>query len=61
MEFLILLAVGIVAIYWSKKKAKAEDEDEARERTFRATMLALEEKAKAEGTFVVSYFDGEKK
>lgn len=59
MEFLILLAVGLVAIYFSRKKAKADDE--AREATFRATMLSLEEKAKREGTFVISYFDSEKK
>ncbi|NJO48283.1 MAG: hypothetical protein HC840_01045 [Leptolyngbyaceae cyanobacterium RM2_2_4] len=59
MEFLIVLAVGLVAMYFAKQKA-AKDEA-AREATFRATMLALEEKAKRDGTFVMSYFDKSEK
>lgn len=56
MGALILLCIGI-AIYLF---IKAENKKEAsRDATFRATMLALEEKAKREGTYVVSYFDSE--
>ena len=48
-----LLVGGAWYIVWRKYKR----EEEARDATFRATMLALEEKAKREGTFKVSYFD----
>jgi len=59
MEILAyLLAVGVVA-YLAHKRAKADAE--ARERAFESTMRSLEEKAKREGTFVISYFDKEGK
>lgn len=56
MEYLIMTVVVTVGVvYFMRKKAK---EDQAvRDRAFEATMRALEDKAKAEGTFVVSYFD----
>lgn len=52
--FITLLVAGIV-ITVAVRKSKREDM--ARDAQFRATMLALEEKAKREGTFNVSYFD----
>lgn len=49
-----LLVLGIVIGLAVRKQRR---DDAAREAQFRATMLALEEKAKKEGTFVVSYFN----
>lgn len=51
-----LLVLGVV-IRMAIRKQRSDDA--AREAQFRSTMLALEEKAKKEGTFVISYFDGE--
>lgn len=58
MEYLygiiaILAAVGFVV--YMNRKAKAEQA--VRDAAFEATMRALEQKAKDEGTFVMSYFD----
>lgn len=56
MEYAIIAAIILVGtIYFARRKAKQDEE--AREAQFRAVMLGLEEKAKREGTFVVSYFD----
>jgi hypothetical protein len=41
-------------------KKMLDMEQEAREREFEAKMRALEEKAKKEGTFKVSFFDVDK-
>lgn len=38
---------------------KQKEKERAAEARFRAVILALEEKAKREGTFRKSYFDGE--
>ena len=51
-----ILALG-VTITLAIRKSKRDEE--AREAQFRAIMLSLEEKAKREGTYVASYFDGE--
>lgn len=59
MEFLALLLVGLGIGLFLRNKARKDAE--ARDAVFRATMLSLEEKAKREGTFVMSYFDSEKK
>ncbi len=53
----ILLSFGI---YYMMHK-RFEKEEAARNAEFEATMRALEEKAKKDGTFKVSYFDKEKK
>lgn len=56
MEYaIIFLAVVGYVIYAANKKAKADQA--ARDVVFEATMRSLEEKAKREGTFVISYFD----
>lgn len=49
-----LLVLGLVVRFAIRKQKR---EEEAREAQFRAIMLSLEEKAKKEGTFVVSYFN----
>jgi hypothetical protein len=56
---LFFLFLGITGIIITLAVRKSRRDDEARDAAFRATMLSLEEKAKKEGTFVVSYFDGE--
>lgn len=55
MEALVFLAILVAAIYLARKKAK--EDEAAREAAFEAVMRSLEEKAKREGTFVISYFD----
>jgi hypothetical protein len=55
---LMLLVTFVIcggAWYYVWRKNKADEA--ARDAQFRATMLALEEKAKREGTYVGSYFD----
>lgn len=49
----IVVAVAAWMVRHQKRKEKAADD------SFRAIMLALEEKAKREGTFKVSFFDKE--
>lgn len=55
MEIVAFIAAILVVFYIARKRAKADSE--ARQAAFEATMRSLEEKAKREGTFVMSYFD----
>lgn len=56
MALVLLFLVGFGGyLYYTYQQHKKDEEH--REQTFRITMLALEEKAKREGTFKVSYFD----
>jgi heme exporter protein D len=59
MTGLILAALVALVIFFVMKKM-LDMEQEAREREFEAKMRALEEKAKKEGTFKVSFFDVDK-
>lgn len=54
---LILAVFGFIALAVRGQRKKESDA----EQNFRMTMLTLEEKAKREGTFKVSYFDKEQK
>lgn len=56
---IIIGLLGLLILGFGYKKQK--EKERAAEVRFRATMLALEEKAKREGTFKKSYFDGEEK
>lgn len=53
MTVFITVMVSAWMIRHQKRKQKAADD------SFRAVILGLEEKAKREGTFKASYFDGE--
>ena len=59
IEFVLVALAVIGFVVWSGKEQRRKEE--AADSTFRITMLALEEKAKREGTFKISYFDKEKK
>ncbi|NCX94671.1 MAG: hypothetical protein EBX40_08345 [Gammaproteobacteria bacterium] len=58
-ELVLVLLASAALIYYMHRKF--EREQAVRDAQFEATMRALEEKAKRDGTFKVSYFDGEKK
>lgn len=55
MEIAIMLLAVLAYGYYMYKKTKQDQE--ARDKTFELTMRALEDKAKREGTFIISYFD----
>lgn len=56
MEYLIIFVLVVGYVLYTVKKNRDNDQA-ARDIAFEATMRSLEEKAKREGTFVVSYFD----
>lgn len=58
MIWLVGLVVAVFIVLSVHRQRKKESDAD---RNFRMTMLALEEKAKREGTFKVSYFDKEQK
>ena len=58
-ELVLAVLAGVGIFYFMNRKF--EREQAVREAQFEATMRALEEKAKREGTFKVSYFDKESK
>lgn len=55
----IFITMTVLGLVLRAAIRKQKSDDAAREAQFRATMLSLEEKAKKEGTFVVSYFDNQ--
>jgi hypothetical protein len=56
MTELVLAVLASFGIFYFMHR-KFEKEQAVREKQFEATMRALEDKAKREGTFKVSYFD----
>lgn len=60
MNYLIVIGgVAVMAYAWYRVWKKHSDDEKARDAVFEATMRSLEEKAKREGTFVISYFDNQ--
>lgn len=55
MEFFVFFVILAIVIPLARQKAKKEHAE--REAAFEIVMRSLEEKAKREGTFVISYFD----
>ncbi len=61
MEQLFYFATTLLILGFVVRAAirKQKRDDAVREAAFREIMLSLEEKAKREGTFVISFFDSE--
>lgn len=55
----LIIAILLVSLYIIYMVIEQRQKEKHADVVFKATMLALENKAKREGTFKVSYFDKE--